>query len=385
MFDFDEEIDRKNTMCIKYDYAKKRGKPENAYPMWVADMEFKSPPCVKEALAERLEHGIYGYSDADESYNKTLENWFLRRFNWEINSDWNTITQGVVPAIFIAVRAFTAPGDRVLIQTPVYYPFFEAVKSQKRELIENQLILKNGKYEIDFVDFENKIKSCKLFILCSPHNPVGRVWTADELRKMGEIAKKYGVIIIADEIHSDFVYSGNSHTVFANFLDFSDNVVTCTSPSKTFNLAGLLHANIIIKNKILREKFRREYALAGLSQGSVMGLVACKAVYEKGDIWLEELLKYLEKNIEVCKEIFKNSDIDFIVPEGTYLLWFDCRKLKLTDSELDRKILEKAKLWLDRGTMFGENGSGFTRLNMALARRKFSLCLQRLISVAEIN
>ncbi|MDR3310196.1 MAG: pyridoxal phosphate-dependent aminotransferase [Oscillospiraceae bacterium] len=378
MFNFDEIIDRRDTLSIKYDYAARRGRPADVFPMWVADMDFRAPPCVAETLSERVAHGIYGYSDTDAAYDRAVSDWFLRRHGWEVSPEWNCVTPGVVPALHLAVRAFTGPGDGVLIQPPVYYPFSEAVGSQGRRLVTNELVLNGGKYEIDFADFEEKAKSAELFILCSPANPAGRVWTRDELTRLGEICLKYGLVVISDEIHADFVYSGSRHSVFAGLSEkFADITVTCTSPSKTFNLAGLMHANIFIKNPALRRAFRREYSAAGLSQGSVMGIAACRAVYERGEPWLAELLAYLGGNLRLAADCFADGKLRLVRPEGTYLLWLDCRALGLPPAELDRKILGGLKLWLDDGAMFGSGGEGFTRLNMALPRSRLADALSR--------
>jgi cystathionine beta-lyase len=382
MYNFDEIIDRRHTMSLKFDSAKRRGKPEHAYPMWVADMDFRAPTCVADALAARIDHGIYGYSDIDRIYNNVLVKWFKTRFEWMIDPDWNTTTPGVVPALHLAVRAFTQEGDGVLVQPPVYYPFFSAIETQKRALLKNTLQLQDGKYEIDFDDFEQKARRAKLFILCNPHNPVGRVWTEAELSTMGKICANHGVVVVSDEIHADFVFPGNKHTVFSRVEDFSENAVICTSPSKTFNLAGLLHANIIIKNDSMRRKFREECARAGLSHGSVMGMIACYAAYENGLPWLAALLKYMEGNLAMARDFFAHYEtIDLIEPQGTYLLWLDCRKTNLSPRAIDEAFLQTARLWLDEGTMFGDSGAGFMRLNMALPREKLRTCLASLPAI----
>jgi cystathionine beta-lyase len=380
MFDFDQPIDRYGTQSIKFDSAAERGKPADAFPLWVADMDFSAPPCVAEALEQRVAHGVYGYSDTDGAYDSALTSWFAVRHGWRVEPRWNCVTPGVVPALFFAVRGLTEPGDGVLLQTPVYYPFFAAVREQGRALLENGLVLRDGRYEIDFDDFERKAKQAKLFLLCSPHNPVGRVWTRDELARMGEICLAHGVTVVSDEIHADFVFPGHTHTVFASLSEnFAQMTVTCTSPSKTFNLAGLLHANVLIKNEALRGKFKATHAQTGLSQGSLMGMIACKAAYENGQPWLAALLAYLEGNLALAGDMLsRNPKIKIIPPEGTYLLWLDCRAMGLAPAALDGYFLRDAKLWLDAGTMFGPGGEGFARLNMALPRAKLRECLERL-------
>jgi cystathionine beta-lyase len=320
-YDFDSVIDRSNTYSIKYNPVS-RGKPDDVLPMWVADMDFSCPPCVQNALTQRVHHGIFGYSEPDAAYWVAVQSWFRNRFKWNAEREWLIITPGVVNAIFIAIRALTKPGDGVVVQQPVYYPFNSAVRQTGRNLLVNELAYCEGRYSIDFEDFENQIKQAKLFILCNPHNPVGRVWTREELMRMGEICLRYGVIVISDEIHQDFIYSGYRHHVFAG-LDtrFADMSVTCTSPSKTFNLAGLLHANIFISNESLRTQFKQEYINCGLGQPDLMGLISCQAAYTGGAEWLGELISYIAGNFTLLREFFKTNShkIKLVEPEGTYL------------------------------------------------------------------
>jgi cystathionine beta-lyase len=382
-YDFDRVIDRRNTYSIKYDPAS-RGKPLDVLPLWVADMDFSAPPCVIDELAYRAAHGIFGYSEPDDGYFSVIRKWFEDRFNWSVEREWLTITPGVVNALYIAVRSLTERGDDIVIQQPVYYPFESSVRQAGRKLIVNELRFNGGRYSIDFDDFEKKIKDAKLFILCNPHNPVGRVWTKDELIRMGEICLRYGVTVIADEIHQDFIYPSFKHHVFAT-LDprFAEITVTCTSPSKTFNLAGLLHANIFISNETLRGKFKQEYARCGLSQPGIMGLAACKAAYQGGEDWLNELTVYLCGNVSLIKEYLQIyiPKIKLVEPEGTYMVWLDCRELGLSSQELDDLITHKCKLWLSNGHSFGKGGDGFLRLNAACPRSVLRNALQRLKNV----
>jgi len=382
-YDFDRVIERRGTYSIKYDPAS-RGKPEDVLPLWVADMDFAAPPCVINALASHAQHGIFGYSEPDAAYFTVIRNWYEKHFNWSVERKWLTITPGVVSALYIAVRALTEPGDGIVIQQPVYYPFESSARQTGRNPLVNELSFNNGRYTINFDDFEEKIKEAKLFVLCNPHNPAGRVWTSEELVRMGEICLRHNVTVIADEIHQDFIFPGHKHLVFAA-LDprFADITVTCTSPSKTFNLAGLSHANIFISNETLRGKFKQEYARCGLSQPGVMGLVACKAAYQDGADWLEELLVYLAGNMSLIKEFLQTHipKIKFIEPEGTYLAWLDCRDLGLSAQELDKLITEKCKLWLSNGRAFGRGGEGFFRMNAACPRSILSEALRRLKKV----
>jgi len=379
-YDFDRVIERRGTYSIKYDPAS-RGKPDDVLPMWVADMDFATPPCVTNALVSHAKHGIFGYSEPDDEYFSVICNWFEKRFNWIVEREWLIITPGVVNALYIAVRALTEPTDSIVIQQPVYYPFESSVRQTGRKLIVSELSYNGGRYSVDFDDFEDKIKDAKLFILCNPHNPVGRVWTKDELVHMGEICLRYGVTVIADEIHQDFIFPGHRHHIFAA-LDprFAETTVTCTSPSKTFNLAGLLNSNIFISNEILRGKFKQEYARCGLSQPCVMGLAACKAAYQGGEDWLEELIIYLSGNMSLIKEYLQayTPKIKLVEPQGTYLAWLDCREFGLSPQELDNLITQKCKLWLSNGHSFGKGGDGFLRLNAACPRSVLRNALERL-------
>jgi len=381
-YDFDRVIDRRNTYSIKYNPAA-RGKPDDVLPMWVADMDFQAPSCVCDALIEEVRHGIFGYSEPDAAYFEAVRKWFEQRFAWKVQPEWLTVTQGVVSAIYAAVQALTRPGDGIVIQQPVYYPFESAVTRLGRRLSVNGLVFAGGRYHLDFDDFEWKIKQAKLFILCSPHNPVGRVWSREELTRMGQICLRHGVAVVADEIHQDFVFPGHRHLVFAELdRDYSDITVTCTSPSKTFNLAGLTQANIFISNTTMRKSFRREYANFGLSQPGVMGLAACKAAYEGGGQWLEDLLEYLTGNISLIREFLQTRipKIKLVEPEGTYLAWLDFSALGLSGPELEELVTNKAKLWLDGGEMFGAGGEGFQRVNAACPRSVLLDGLKRLES-----
>lgn len=382
-FSFDTITDRRGTDSLKYDFAVKRGLPADVLPLWVADMDFPAPPCVVEAVTERARHGIWGYSDTLEDYDVVLTEWFSSRFGWKIDPAWLVKTPGVVFAVATAVRAFTKPGDAVLIQPPVYYPFRSVVLDNGRKLVTNELLYADGRYEIDFADFEEKIvrEDVKAFILCSPHNPVGRVWTEEELRRLGEICVRHGVLVIADEIHADFVREGHRHLPFITVdKAFEPHTVVCTAPSKTFNLAGLQISNILIPNEQLRRDFRRAIQRTGASEANVMGIVACRAAYRGGAEWLDALREYLEGNLAFVRDFLRDNlpEIRLVEPEGTYLIWLDCKQLALSDGELDRRIREDCGLWLDGGTMFGEGGSGFQRINIACPRATLAEAMEKL-------
>lgn len=384
MSEFDIVRARLRTDSLKYDFAAKKGKPADALPLWVADMDFPVAPAIHDALAARIDHGIFGYSDdADGSYYAALANWYHSRFAYEIQPQWLVKTPGVVYAICTAIRAYTRKGDAVLIQEPVYYPFRESILDNDRRLVVNALRYQNGRYEIDFEDFERSIveNNVKLFILCSPHNPVGRVWRREELTAMGDICLKHGVLVVSDEIHADFVYEGHQHHVFAGLNPaYADNAITCTAPTKTFNLAGLQISNIFIANQKLRHAFRRELNAAGYSQPNVLGLVACRAAYAHGAQWLLELHTYLQDNLSYLRDFLAAElpQIRLIEPEGTYLVWLDCNALGLSGNELDDFMVQKARLWLDDGNMFGQGGEGFQRINIACPRTTLTLALTRL-------
>ena len=369
-YNFDEVIDRKGTNCLKYDFALERGYPEGVLPFWVADMDFRTAPPVIEELERRVQHGIFGYTDPGADYRAAVWNWMKTQHDWTPAVGSLTITPGVVFALGMAVQSFTAPGDAVLIQQPVYYPFSSIILGNDRQLVNSPLVLKDGHYEIDFVDFEQKItsKNVKLFLLCNPHNPAGRVYTRDELQKMATICLQHGVTIVADEIHNDFIRKGYEHTVLASLgNDIAQHVVTCTAPSKTFNLAGLQISNIFIENESMRQKFRATIDHAGYSQPNALGMFAAQAAYEKGLPWLEALRDYLEQNYQKTKAFLEKElpKVQLIEPEGTYLLWLDFRAYGLSAKELDDIIVHEANLWLDSGHIFGKDGEGFERLNIA--------------------
>lgn len=382
-FDFDKVIDRRGTNCIKYDFAKERGKAEDVLPLWVADMDFQTAPSILESLEKTVKHGIFGYSEGKEEYFQAVYGWYKKYFGWEVRREWLVKTPGIVFAISNIIRALTKEGESVLIQQPVYYPFGKAITSNKRKLVNNPLKLVDGHYEIDFGDFEKKIveNEVKMFILCSPHNPVGRVWKEWELRKMGDICLEHGVIVVSDEIHSDFIWQGHRHLMFASLSEqYAQISVTCTSPSKTFNIAGLQISNIFIPNKKLRDAMRQELVCVGYDEMNLMGLVACQAAYEGGEEWLAELKKYIWDNYLFLKEYCESRlpKLHAMELEGTYLAWVDFRKLGLTEKEREDLIVNKARLWLDSGAMFGPEGEGFERINLACPRKTLEQALRQL-------
>lgn len=383
MYDFDKVIDRHGTNCLKFDFAKERGKNGDELSLWVADMDFQVAKPITDALQAQVNHGIYGYTEVKSDYFEIVKNWFKDNFDWEIKKGSLVKTPGVVYAIAMAVKAFTKEGEAVIIQQPVYYPFSEMIIANNRKLVNSPLVLKDGRYEIDFEDFEKKIveNNVKLFILCSPHNPVGRVWSVEELKRIGDICIKHDVVIFSDEIHADFVYEPNKHHVFASLGEsYAANSVIATAPSKSFNIAGLQVSNIFIENKKLRDAFRNEIVKSGYSQLNTMGLVAARAAYESGKEWLDEVRAYIRDNLIFFRDYLKENigELSLIEPEGTYLVWVDFRKLGLSEKQREDLIVNKAKLWIDSGAMFGVDGEGFERFNIACPREYLKMALDSL-------
>lgn len=387
MADFDKVTERRGTNCLKYDFAEERGYPEDVLPFWVADMDFPAPQPVIDALMKHARHGIFGYTDPKEDYFDTLVHWFKTRHCWQPAKGSLVITPGVVFAICTAIRAFTQPGDAILINQPVYYPFSLSIKDNGRKLVDSPLVERDGHYEIDFEDLEQKIivNKVKLYLLCSPHNPVGRVWRREELERLAGICQKHAVRVVADEIHADFIRPGFRHTVFASLSPETEELtITCTAPSKTFNLAGLQVSNIFISNPVLRKKFRHELLASGYSQPNALGLFAAQAAYAHGAGWLDELRAYLEQNLAKTKDFLALNlpKVKIIEPEGTYLLWLDFSDYHLSAAEIDERIIHHCKLWLDSGHIFGPSGDGFQRLNLACPWSVLQEGLERLASFA---
>ena len=381
--DFDTIIERKGTDSLKYDFALRRGYPEDVLPLWVADMDFKTSSYIEDAVIERTRHGIFGYTETGEAYFRAVASWMKKHHDWDVKPQWLIKTPGVVFALATAIRAFTEKGDGVLIQQPVYYPFSEVIEDNDRVIVSNDLVPgDDNRYHIDLDDFERKIvdNKIKLFLLCNPHNPSSRVFTREELTAMGDICLKHGVIVVSDEIHNDFIFEGE-HTVFAKL--YEDNCIVCTAASKTFNIASMLISNIFIPNATIRRRFRKEVAAAGMSQLSALGIVATQTAYEQGEEWYENVFEYIKDNIAFTKEYVRKylAGVKVVDGEGTYLLWLDFRATGIDHQELDRRIIHEAKLWLDSGNIFGKTGEGFQRINVAAPRSTVEECLRRIRSV----
>ena len=381
--DFDKVVDRKNTSCLKYDFAVKRGMPADILPLWVADMDFKTSSYIQDAVAAQAEHGIYGYTESGDSYFEAVQSWFFTHYDWKVEEKWLVKTPGVVFALAMAVQAFTQENDAVMIQQPVYYPFSGVIKDNGRRIIDNTLVQDEaGSYHMDLVDFEEKIirEKVKLFFLCNPHNPVGRAWTREELEKIGDICYKHHVLIVSDEIHADFVYN-RKHQVLVNLKkEYEEITITCTAPSKTFNIAGLQVSNIFIPDNQLRHRFKRQIAASGYSQLNAAGLAACEAAYRYGEEWYNGVKAYIRENISFTKKFLEERipKVKMLEPEGTYLVWLDFRALGLSNRELEDLIIHKAGLWLDSGAIFGAAGEGFQRINVACPRVTLQTALEKI-------
>ena len=381
--DFSKVIERNHTNCLKYDFRVARGMPADILPLWVADMDFQISSYIQDAIEKQVRHGIYGYSEAGKDYFEAVSSWLKQQHGWVVQPQWLVKTPGVVFALAMAVKAFTNVGDGVLIQKPVYYPFSGVILDNKRKVVDNTLTLgEDGRYHIDFEDFEEKVvnEDVKLFFLCNPHNPVGRVWEREELERLGDICYRHNVIVVSDEIHSDFVWKGK-HQVFADLKEeYREISVTCTAPSKTFNIAGLQVSNIFIPNTRLRHQFKRQLDASGYSQLNAVGIVACEAAYRDGREWYDGVCSYIKENIEYVGKYLEENipGVKLLKPEGTYLLWLDFRELHLSDTALEDLIIKKAGLWLDSGAIFGDAGKGFQRINAACPREILEKALNKL-------
>jgi len=368
-YNFDEIIPRRGSNSYKWDTAK----DDDVLPMWVADMDFRTAPPIIEALHRRVEHGIFGYTKVPQAYYDATISWFKRRHHFDIDREWILFTSGVVPALSAVIKALTAPGDKVLVQTPVYNCFFSSIRNDGCKMVANELLYKDNTYTIDFDDLEQKASdpAVKVMLLCSPHNPVGRVWSLEELTKIGEICLRNNVIVVSDEIHCDLVYEGHKHIPFASVRDeFLQNSVTCTAPSKTFNLAGIQVANIIAADENIRKKIDKALNVNEVCEINAFAVEALIAAYNEGDTWLDELKNYLHGNYVLLSDFFRNylPHLPVLPLEATYLVWVDCSALEMTAKEIVEQLLLKEKLWLNEGTMYGEAGEHFIRINIAIQR-----------------
>ncbi len=387
-FNFDEIINRKGTNSIKWDHLDDAFGNSDLLPLWVADMDFKSPPAILEAMKEVAEHGVYGYVKPKSDYFDAVRGWMKRQFDWNVEAEWIHFVPGIVPAIALAVNTFTEPGDGVIIQQPVYHPFINVTKDAGRQVINNRLIEMEDGYVIDFEDLEQKAAKpeAKMMILCSPHNPVGRVWRKEELQRIVEICDRHDILLISDEIHQDLVYSGHEHTPIAKLGTETSKIVTCTAPSKTFNIAGLFASNIIISNAQVGKTFAEALEKMHLmpSPFAIRGVIAA---YEEGEPWLKALMAYLTDNVDFVEAYLKKHlpKVRFFRPGATFLLWLDFREYAFTADELERIITEEAQLALNKGWMFGKEGAGHMRLNIGCPRDILKEALDRLAQALNRN
>ncbi|MGA2112795.1 MAG: MalY/PatB family protein [Anaerolineales bacterium] len=394
-YQFDREIDREGTSSVKWEFVQEgkrmvqRGPGDQCFgqnrilPLWVADMDFPSPEPVVRALVKRAQHGIYGYTAPTDAYFASVVRWMRRRHNWEIRPEWVCVTPGVVPALDMLVHTFAAQGEKVLIQPPVYHPFFSAVENNSAEVVANPLVYASGRYGMDFADLEEKIRDAKvrLAILCNPHNPVGRVWTREELARFGEICLRHNVLIVSDEIHGDIIHKGHVFTPLATVSEaLAQNSITCTAPSKTFNLAGLQTSNIIVPSEALRTSFQKTLLTHGMTGTGAFGVVALQAAYDQGEEWLDQVLEYLGDNLRFLEDYVAKHipQVGVVQPEGTYLVWLDFSRLGIDKLELRNLLLHQARVYLDDGFIFGPQGEGFMRINIGCPRSILQEALQRI-------
>ena len=371
-FSFDKIIDRTNNFSAKWSEMNKNFGTNNLLPMWVADMDFLTAPCVMEALKDRLEQGIFGYTTRPSSYNESIVNWLDNRFSWKINQEWLMFSPAVITSISLLIQNLTQKNDKIMIQEPVYSPFHSIVESNERSLVISPLVkLDDGSYVMDYEDIEAKIKDVKVFILCNPHNPVGRVWTREELTRLGEICLKHNVLVISDEIHSDIILKNHKHTPFASISkEFRENTITCMAPTKTFNLAGLQSSFLVISNPYYYEVMDKAFSILDIKRNNAFSLVATEAAYNYGEDWLYELIKYIEDNVDFAIDYIKNHIPQLKVkkPEGTYLLWVDFSNLNVDKKDLKNALINKGRIALSDGSSFGIGGDGYYRINLACPR-----------------
>ncbi|MCK4920403.1 MAG: PatB family C-S lyase [Bacteroidales bacterium] len=379
-YDFDKHIDRENTNSVKYDIREEYFGKKDVLPLWVADMDFETPEFIREAVIKRAKHPIYGYTLRGDSFYSSIIDWMRKRHDWKVEKDWISFAPGIVPAINMAVLSFTKPGEKILIQPPVYHPFFYAIKDHKREILENNLVYEKGKYTIDYKDFEEKAKEAKVFILCHPHNPVGRLWNKEELTQLLKICRRHEVMIFSDEIHSDLILGENPHIPLLSLEEEPTNIISFYAPSKTFNLAGLSTSFLIIPNKKIKIIYEELLNSLHVNMGNIFGAVALEKAYEEGEEWLEQLLDYLKSNLKFLKDFIEKNipEIKVINPEATYLVWLDFNQLNICDEDLRKFIIEKAEIGLNDGPGFGKAGSGFQRINIALPQLILEQALKKL-------
>ncbi|ASA26210.1 MalY/PatB family protein [Paenibacillus donghaensis] len=385
-YDFNRVIDRRNTRSYKWDQSEKLFGDKDIMPLWVADMDFESPPAVKQALLHRVEEGIYGYSVPSDSYKEAIVDWYRRRHDWQISPGWITDSPGIVTSLSFSVELFTSPGDEVIIQSPVYYPFYDVIRMNDRKVALNPLLLRGGRYEMDYAQLEGLMQGgAKLLLLCSPHNPGGRVWEREELLQLGELCLRYGVTVISDEIHCDLALPGHRHIPFASLSEeLSAITVTTLAATKTFNLPGLQTSYLVASNPELRVKFERKLKTLSLHMASFLAPEAVQAAYNEGEEWLDALLLHIDGNVNYAIDVLTRElpQVEVMRPQGTYLLWVDCTRLKLDSEGLKRLMYKEARVAFNEGSVFGTEGQGFLRINLACPRSILAEALERFTRAA---
>jgi len=386
---FQQVYNRKDTNSVKWDNLSEVFKADDIIPLWIADMDFKAPNEVNDAIIRRAKHGIYGYTMVNDKTKKLILNWLKNRHQWHVSKDVITFSPNVIMGLHHAIQSFTEQEDKIMIQTPVYTPFFNIIKNNKRHMIENPLIYENHTYKIDFNLFEEQLKQgVKAFIMCSPHNPVGRVWKKSELTKIAELCVKYNVLILSDEIHADLVFEGNKHIPIASLSEeIAHQTITFMSPTKTFNLAGLQASYMIVYDKKKQSKMQQALTNSGAGMLNTMGLTALESAYEYGESWLNELMKVINHNKRVVENVIKNKlndKLSVVASEGTYLLWIDCQQLQMDDHQLQQFMVEKAKVGLNRGISYGKDGSQFMRMNIACPTKTVEQAMEQIVSAIRL-
>jgi len=382
-YDFDRIVDRSGTDSVKYDLTGKIFGSQDLIPMWVADMDFEVPVFIREAIAERNDHPVFGYTYRTDRFFEAITSWMMRRHHWEVHPDQISFSPGIVPALNLSVMELTSPGDRIVVQPPVYFPFFSAVSNHGRELVYNQLLDVNGSYQIDFDHLEDQFRQgVSLFFFCHPHNPVGKVWQKKELEQLAELCVRYNVLTISDEIHSDLILFGNKHIPLASLgKEMADLTLTCVAPSKTFNLAGLYTSAVIITNPGLKKRYDRILDAVHVGGGNIFGQVAMEAAYTHGEEWLEQLIGYLEQNVSILE-----NEMMAVLPglkmapmQATYLAWIDFSFLNMEADELRDFMIRKARVGMNDGPMFGPGGEGHQRLNIATPAKILKTGISRIV------
>ncbi len=387
-WNFNEPVEREGTNCIKYDLRGKNFGRNDIIPMWVADMDFRTPDFIIKALHDRLEHEIFGYSFRPDAYYSSIIGWLERKHSWRIEKDWICFSPGVVPALNFSTLAFTKPGDSIIVQPPVYFPFFSAVESHGRKLIYNTLAVNEGRWEMDFDNLEASIEgNTRMIIISNPQNPIGRVWTRKELEKLAGICLKNDILMLSDEIHCDLILPGFSHTPLASLsAEIASKTVTFVAPSKTFNLAGLSTSSVIISDLPLRKSFNKIVENIHIGNGNIFGTIASTAAYSQGDEWLWELMQYINNNIDLAEDYFKKRipEIIPVRPEATYMIWLDCRQLGLKGKDLPDFFIKKAGVGMNEGSTFGPGGEGFMRMNVATTQDTLVKALEQIEKAVSI-